>query len=99
MSRVFFASRVSGMYFLHSLRRLVAWFLSIVWLNWAMVGGTFKRHSMIRFWRWRRTYLGHLMKRVRLRFGFPRTKWCRRQLLARFSLGRHLCLNCLGQGL
>merc|ERR1719476_369738 len=70
ISRFFFASRVSGLYFLSNFKRVVAWFLSIVMLNWLIVGGIFNRMSMIFFIRCRRTYFGHRMKRVKSRFGW-----------------------------
>merc|ERR1740130_2149070 len=70
MRRFFLASRVSGMYFLQSFRTCAAWFLSMVQLNWLMAGGTLRRMSMIFFARCKRTYLGHLMKRVKSRLGW-----------------------------
>merc|ERR1719291_1562620 len=69
MSLFFLASRVSGLYFFNKRRSVAAWFLSMVMLNWLMAGGIFKRMSMIFFMRCRRTYLGHLTKRVRSRLG------------------------------
>ena len=69
ISLFFFASRVSGMYFFASLKSCAAWFLSMAELNWLIAGGTFNRKSMMRFMRWRRTYLGHLMNRERSRLG------------------------------
>eukprot|EP00442_Polarella_glacialis_P032764 CAMPEP_0115080982 /NCGR_PEP_ID=MMETSP0227-20121206/18996_1 /TAXON_ID=89957 /ORGANISM="Polarella glacialis, Strain CCMP 1383" /LENGTH=59 /DNA_ID=CAMNT_0002468717 /DNA_START=90 /DNA_END=266 /DNA_ORIENTATION=- len=59
MSLAFLASFVSGMYFLQSLRTWDAWFLSMAALNWLMAGGTFRRMSITRFMRCRRTNLGH----------------------------------------
>merc|ERR1719161_1059890 len=78
MRRFFFASLVSGMYFLQSRSTAEAWFLSMAMLNWLMDGGTFSRMSMILFIRCRRTYFGHRTKRVRLRLGWmspPRRKF------------------------
>merc|ERR1719424_1494212 len=70
MRRFFLASRVSGMYFLHSFRTWAAWFLSIAQLNWLMAGGTFNLMSMIFLARCKRTNFGHLMKRDRSRLGW-----------------------------
>merc|ERR1719424_2231041 len=70
MRRFFLASRDSGMYFLHSLSTCAAWFLSMAQLNWLMAGGTFSLMSMIFFAFCRRTYLGHLTKRVKSRLGW-----------------------------
>ena len=44
--------------------------LSRVDLNWLTGGGMRRRLSSTAFWRCRRTYLGHLTKRVRSRFGW-----------------------------
>lgn len=63
--RAFFSWLVSGRYLLRSLKSWVAVFLSRVWENWAMAGGTFRRWARMTFWRWRRTYSGHFTKRVR----------------------------------
>lgn len=52
-------------YLLRSLNSCVAVFLSRVCENCAMEGGTFRRWLRMTFWRWRRTYWGHLTKRVR----------------------------------
>merc|ERR1719163_1984367 len=68
--RFFLASRVSGIYFLHSFSTWAAWFLSMAQLNWLMAGGTFSLMSMIFLARCKRTYLGHLMKRVKSRLGW-----------------------------
>merc|ERR1719446_531968 len=77
MRRAFFASRVSGMYFLQSLSTCAAWFLSMAQLNWLIAGGTFKRINIIFLAFCKRTYLGHLTKRVKSRLGWmapPRRK-------------------------
>mmetsp|Transcript_99466 Transcript_99466/g.257074 ORF Transcript_99466/g.257074 Transcript_99466/m.257074 type:complete len:217 (+) Transcript_99466:124-774(+) len=70
IKRVFFSCLVSGWYFFSSFSSWPAWFLSMDMLNWLRAGGTFRRMSMIFFMRWRRTYFGHLMKRVRSLFGW-----------------------------
>mmetsp|Transcript_23204 Transcript_23204/g.51539 ORF Transcript_23204/g.51539 Transcript_23204/m.51539 type:complete len:203 (-) Transcript_23204:220-828(-) len=54
------AALVSGWYFTSILNSSEAWFLSNVRVNWLMEGGTLRRCSRIFFWRWMRTYLGHL---------------------------------------
>merc|ERR1719352_1566357 len=72
--RFFLASRVSGMYFLQSLRTCAAWFLSMVQLNWLMAGGTFNLINMIFFALCKRTYLGHFMNRERSRLGWRSKK-------------------------
>lgn len=51
--------------------------------NWAIAGGTFKRRLRIFFWRWRRTYAGHLTMRPRLRWGWM--SWPIPKFLGRFS--------------
>merc|ERR1719198_647519 len=78
IKRAFLASRVSGMYFLHSFKTCAAWFLSMAQLNWLMAGGTFNRMSIIFLALCRRTYFGHLMNLLRSRFGWmsaPRRKF------------------------
>lgn len=52
--------------------------------NWAIAGGTFKRRLRIFFWRWRRTYAGHLTMRPRLRWGWM--SWPIPKFLGRFSI-------------
>merc|ERR1719424_2637253 len=90
MRRFFLASRVSGMYFLQSFKTWAAWFLSMVQLNWWMAGGTFKRINMIFFARCKRTYLGHLTKRVRSRLGWMLPP--RRKLRGAFSKREFFCV-------
>merc|ERR1719188_1354694 len=68
--RVRFASLVSGWYFFKRRRRVAAWFLSIVALNWLMAGGILRRNNIIFFIRCNRMYFGHFTKRVRSRFGW-----------------------------
>ena len=46
------------------------WFLSMVWENWLIVGGTLSLVNRILFYRWIRMYLGHLTKRVRSLLGW-----------------------------
>ena len=48
-------------------------FLSSVCENCAIAGGTLRRWLRMTFWRWRRTYCGHLTKRVRSVWG--RMSW------------------------
>merc|ERR1719440_1418080 len=77
MRRFFLASLVSGMYFLQRRSAALAWFLSIAILNWLIAGGTLRRQSMMRFIRWRRTYLGQRTNLVRFLLGWmspPRRK-------------------------
>ena len=59
----------SGWYATNNLKSSAAWFLSRVLLNWFRAGGTFKRCKRIFFWRWIRTYFGHLTNLVRSFFG------------------------------
>merc|ERR1719229_1392002 len=70
MSLAFFASLVSGWYFLSNLKRVAAWFLSTVLLNWLMAGGIFSRKSMIFFIRCRRTYFGQRTASSRISAGW-----------------------------
>mmetsp|Transcript_74199 Transcript_74199/g.164091 ORF Transcript_74199/g.164091 Transcript_74199/m.164091 type:complete len:271 (-) Transcript_74199:22-834(-) len=88
-SRAFFASAVSGSYFFSSFSSVVAWFLSMAELNWLIAGGIFRRMSMIFFMRCKRTYLGHLTKRVRSRFGWMAPP--RRKLRGVFSKSGFFC--------
>merc|ERR1740130_2579757 len=88
--RAFFASRVSGMYFLQSLSTCAAWFLSMAQLNWLMAGGTFRRMSMIILAFCKRTYFGHFTKRVRSRFGWMSPP--KRKLLGAFSKRGFFCV-------
>mmetsp|Transcript_47819 Transcript_47819/g.111530 ORF Transcript_47819/g.111530 Transcript_47819/m.111530 type:complete len:224 (-) Transcript_47819:12-683(-) len=67
--RADFSFLVSGLYFWHSLSKLPAWFLSMVFVNWLTAGGTFKRKSIMRFLRCKRMYFGHFTKRLRSVFG------------------------------
>merc|ERR1719421_1099746 len=67
--RCFFCARVSGAHFFSRRASCSNWFLSSVAWNCARVGGTFRRCTMMRFWRCSRTRLGHLVKRVRSRLG------------------------------
>merc|ERR1719198_2112044 len=87
--RAFFASRVSGMYFLHSFKTWAAWFLSIAQLNWLMAGGTLSLMSMIFLALCSRTYLGHLMNLERSRFGWMSAP--RRKLRGVFSNSGFFC--------
>lgn len=50
--------------------KYLLWFLSTVWVNWLMVGGTFSLTIRILFCLWIRMYLGHLTKRVRSFLGW-----------------------------
>mmetsp|Transcript_9782 Transcript_9782/g.26412 ORF Transcript_9782/g.26412 Transcript_9782/m.26412 type:complete len:202 (-) Transcript_9782:179-784(-) len=70
ISLFFLASPVSGVYFLSNRNSVAAWFLSIVMLNWLIAGGIFSRINMIFFMRCKRTYLGHLTKRVKSLLGW-----------------------------
>ena len=69
----FFSCFDSGRYLFNSLNNCVAVFLSRVCENWAMAGGTLRRWCRITFFLWRRTYSGHLTKRVRSVWG--RMSW------------------------
>ncbi len=62
----FFCFLSSGRYLSSSLNSVSAWFLSS-WRvkNWFTWGGTLRRIESTRFWRCRRTYLGHLTNRCR----------------------------------
>lgn len=63
--RTFFSCLVSPLYLLRRRKSWVAVFLSSVCANWAIAGGTLRRWWRMTFWRCRRTYSGHLTKRVR----------------------------------
>ena len=65
VKRAFFSCFDSGRYLFNSLNNYVAVFLSRVCENWVMAGGTSRRWCRMSFCLWRRTYSGHLTKRVR----------------------------------
>ena len=66
----FFCLLSSGRYFFKSLNRTLVWFLSKVWENWAIVGGTLILERRILFCLWKVIYLGHLTNLVRLLLGW-----------------------------
>merc|ERR1712185_428109 len=67
LRRSFFSVRVSGLRLFRRRKSCDAWRLSKVLENWLMAGGTLMRLRSVILARWRRTYLGHLTKRVRSR--------------------------------
>ena len=69
VKRAFFSCFDSGRYLFNSLNNCVAVFLSSVCKNWAMAGGTLRCWCRMTFCLWRRTYSGHLTKRVRSVWG------------------------------
>merc|ERR1711918_170506 len=69
LRRSFFSVRVSGLRLFRRRKSCDAWRLSKVLENWLIAGGILMRLSRVILARWRRTYLGHLTKRVRSRFG------------------------------
>ena len=69
----FFSCFDSGWYLLNSLNNCIAVFLSRVCKNWVMAGGTLRHWCRMTFCLWRRTYSGHLTKRVRSVWG--RMSW------------------------
>jgi hypothetical protein len=73
VKRAFLSCFDSGRYLFNSLNNCVAVFLSSVCENWAMAGGTLRRWCRMTFCLWRRTYSGHLTKRVRSVWG--RMSW------------------------
>ena len=71
--RSFFCCLSSGRYLCSSLKRLSARFLSSVFENWLIAGGTLSRWYRILRARWMRMYLGHRTYRLRSRRGW--TSW------------------------
>ena len=86
VKRASFSCFYSGRYLFNSLNNCVTVFLSSVCENWAMAGGTLRRWCIITFCHWRRTYSGHLMKRVRSAWG--RMSWPEPKLSFRISRER-----------